>query len=85
MFATPKQLKKLLLKYCLTPDGHLDLSMVDLSDFNGNVYISNWIVKNNLYINNHIVYGDMYINKNKVGGNVYEGNNTKKQIKNTTK
>lgn len=45
---TKQEIKEWLLRNCLNEDGNLDLSHLDFTDFNGDVYIDNMKVKKNL-------------------------------------
>lgn len=49
-----------LLENRIDKDGHLDLRGLDFSEFEGDVYISEMIVKGNLCQNDQYVYGNIY-------------------------
>lgn len=68
-----EELKKYLLENFIDEDGDLDLSNLDFSDFDGNVYICDMKVKKDLIQNYQIVNGDLIQSDQKVGGNLYQG------------
>ena len=69
---TPKEAKKLLLDNFTDEDGDLDISNIDLSDFEGDVYLSGWKVKRDLFQGFQDVGGDLCQYSQKVGGCLYQ-------------
>lgn len=67
---TPEEIKKWILKNCVNKVGHIDLSDIDLSDFNGNVFIRHWKVKKDLDISEHEVGRHLGQCFQVVGGNL---------------
>lgn len=55
-----KETKEWLLKNRVNQYGELDLTQLDFSDFDGNIYINNMKVKRNLFQDNQTVKGDLY-------------------------
>lgn len=73
---TKEEIKKWLLKNCVDEDGNLDLSFLDFSDFDGDVYASSWKVKRNLYQDGQMVNGNLFQNFQVVKGDLWQ--NTQK-------
>jgi len=67
-----EEIKKWLLENCVDEYGNLYLSDIDLSDFNGNVYINDWKVKKSLSQGWHKVGGHLSQGWQTVGGNLYQ-------------
>lgn len=72
MMKSKKELKEYLLKYYVDDEGYLDLSNLDFSDFNGDIFINNMKVKNNLFQDEQEVGEDLYQGYQKVGDNLYQ-------------
>ena len=68
MKKTIKEIRDYLLANRVDEYGDLVLSNLDLSDFEGNVYINNMKVKGNLSQNSQEVQGDLYQKGHKVEG-----------------
>ena len=47
---TKQEITKWLLENCVNKHGNLDLRDIDLSKFEGNVYITDWKVKKKVYL-----------------------------------
>lgn len=62
-----QEIKKWLLENCVNEMGNLDLSGLDFSDFDGNVFIEEMKVKKNLIQSNQEVGGFLLQNNQKVG------------------
>lgn len=69
---TPKEKGKFLLKYFKDKLGNLDLSRVDLSDFEGNVAINGWKVGQTLFQDHQQVGKSIFQDCQKAGLNVYQ-------------
>ena len=69
---TPKDKGQFLLKYFKNERGDLDLAYVDLSDFSGDVVISNWKVGRSLFQDHQEVKRSLYQCNQKAGGNIYQ-------------
>ena len=67
---TPEEFKKFILKNFRNEDGDIEICNVDLSDFDGDVFISNWTVKNDLHQGSQKVGGDLRQGSQKVGGDL---------------
>lgn len=67
-----EEIKKWLLENCINEYGDLDLSGLDLSDFNGNVNISYMKVKKHLFQRTQTVGGDLSQDCQKVEGYLYQ-------------
>lgn len=65
-----KEIKKWMLENCVDSDGDLVLGNLDFSDFDGDIYMSDWKVKRNLYQSYHEVGGNLYQRYHEVGGNL---------------
>ena len=65
-----KEIKEWLLENCVDEHGNLDLSNLDFSDFEGDIYIDGIKVKNDLFQCSQIVQGDLYQNGQKVQRNL---------------
>ena len=80
---TIKEIKEWLLKNAVNAYGTLDLSELDLSDFEGNVKLSSMKVKGDLFQGNQKVKGDLIQNSQEVKGILYQdkmiNGKTKKQ------
>ena len=77
---TKKEIKQWLLKNCVDRDGNLDLSSLDFSNFDGDIYISNMKVKNDLIQMYQIVGGDLYQCNQKVKNDLYQTTPEEKTI-----
>lgn len=69
---TMKEIRDYLLENRVDEYGDLILSNLDLSDFEGNVYINNMKVKGNLFQNGQKVQGDLSQSRHAVKGNLYQ-------------
>lgn len=67
-----KELKELLLEHALDALGNLDLSGLDFSDFDGNVYLNNLKVKKDLYQYSQRVGQTLYQNTQKVRQTIHQ-------------
>lgn len=74
-----EKIKKWLLKNCVDSAGDLNLSDLDFSDFDRNVYINCMKVKNNLYQGYQQVGGLLHQKHQKVEGGIIQD-----EIKNST-
>lgn len=70
---TKEEIKQWLLENCVEENGDLDLSGLDFSDFDGDIYIGRMIVKGSLYQEKQIVKGDLIQSNQLVGKGLYEG------------
>lgn len=70
---TKLEIKQWLLENCVEQNGDLDLSGLDFSDFDGDIYINRMIVKGSLYQGKQIVKGNLIQSNQLVGKNLYEG------------
>lgn len=64
-------IKEWILENCIDEDGDINLTGLDFSDFEGNVYLSGMQVKNDLHINAFLIGGDLWQTYLSVGGKVY--------------
>lgn len=71
---TNEEITKWLLENAVNKDGDLSLRGIDLSKFDGNVYITDWKVKKDLSLNDCEVGGDLSQNSQIVKGNLYQDN-----------
>lgn len=71
---TIQEIRDWLLENAVNKDGDLDLSCLDFSDFDGNVYIDYMKVKKNLHQCCQNVGGDLLQHDQKVGENLYQTN-----------
>ena len=55
-----KETKEWLLRNRINQSGELDLTQLDFSGFDGNIYINNMKVKRNLFQDHQIVKGNLY-------------------------
>ena len=69
---TPEEFKQYILENFRNDDGDIVICNVDLSDFDGNVYIDQWTVKNNLHQGYQMVGGDLYQSNQIVVGYLYQ-------------
>ena len=69
---TINEIKQWLLKNAVNEDGDLVLSDLDLSDFEGNVYIHGWKVKHSLDQSEQQVGGNLIQNYQVVDGDIYQ-------------
>lgn len=69
---TKKEIKKWLLENCVDKDGDLDLSNLDFSDFDRNVFIAGMKVKKDLFQGFQRVNGNLIQHHQKVKGNLYQ-------------
>ena len=70
------EIKKWLLDNAVDDEGNLDLSGLDLSKFDGNVFINNMKVKKSLFQNRQEVDGDLLQNEQIVAENLDQSNQT---------
>ena len=54
---TKQEIQNWIHKNCVDSEGDIDLSNLDFSDFDGNIYINNLKVKNDLSMNHKQVKG----------------------------
>lgn len=66
------EIKQWLLENCVDDNGELNLIGLDFSDFEGDVYIAKWKIKNNLHQCSQQVGGDLYQYNQKVIGKIYD-------------
>lgn len=69
-----QEIRDWLLENAVNENGTLDLSELDLSDFDGDVYIDFMKVKKNLHQCCQNVGGDLLQHNQKVGENLYQTN-----------
>lgn len=69
-----EELRNYLLENYVDEDGDLNISHLDFSDFNGNVYISGMKVKGNLSQYGHEVKGSLIQSGHQVKGNLIQSN-----------
>ena len=69
-----EEIRDWLLKNAVDNDGDLYLNGLDLSDFDGNVYINYMKVKKKLYQDCQIVGGSLYQDCQNVGENLWQDN-----------
>lgn len=67
-----EKVKKWLIKNRKDKFGNLDLSYLDFSDFNGDIFINHMKVKRGLFQNEQTVGGDLLQNSQKVEGNLWQ-------------
>lgn len=67
-----KEIKKWLLENCVDEDGDLNLTDLDFSDFDGDIYTSGMKVKQTLYQNFQKVGVDLIQNFQKVNRDLYQ-------------
>lgn len=67
-----KEKKEWILENCINKYGHVDLSYLDFSDFDGNVYFDYIKTKHNLYQNYQIVKGCLYQECQKVNEDLHQ-------------
>ena len=67
------EIRDWLLENAVDDDGDLDMSYLDFSDFDGDVYTWNMRVKGNLHQDDHEVQGDLYQSGQEVKGNLSQG------------
>ena len=68
---TIDEIRDYLLENRVDEDGGLDLTGLDFSDFDGDVYISEMKVKRDLYQSFHKVQGDLLQSWHEIQGNYY--------------
>ncbi len=61
-----------ILENCIDKDGDIDLSDLDFSDVDKDVYISDMLVKQDLYQNNQEVQGNLYQYRQTVQENLFQ-------------
>lgn len=66
--------EEVLLELFTDEDGDLYLYDLDFSDFDGDVWVSGFKVKNNLNLGYHEVKGDLYQRYQKVEGSLFQSN-----------
>ena len=76
MKKTKEEIKQWLLKNCIDKKGNLNLSDLDFSDFNGNIYINRMKVKKSLYQNEQKVKINLYQNNQIVEKILWQYNQT---------
>lgn len=69
---TKNELRDWLLNNCVDANGDLNLSDLDFSDFEGDIYINNMKVKGNLKQSFQQVQGSLYQSCQVVGGDLYQ-------------
>ena len=69
---TKQEIKSWMLENCIDEYGVLDLSGLDFSDFDGNVFISYMKVKETLFQNCQQVKKDLFQDEQEVKGNLYQ-------------
>ena len=69
---TKQEITKWLLENAVNGDGDLSLRGIDLSKFEGNVYITKWKVKKDLSLNDCEVGGDLFQNFQVVKGDLFQ-------------
>ena len=69
---TPKEKGQFLLEHFKNERGDLDLAYVDLSDFSGDVVISNWKVGGSLFQDHQEVKRSLYQCNQKARCNIYQ-------------
>lgn len=74
MKKTKAEIKSWLLENCIDLDGDLNLSNLDFSDFNGNVYIDNLIVAHDLIQSHQVVGGKLSQWNQRVNGDLIQNN-----------
>ena len=67
---SPEKFKQFILENCVDDDGDIVIDHIDLSDFNGDVYIRWWAVKNDLFLCCHNVGGNLNQAFQTVGGDL---------------
>lgn len=73
---TKQEIRDWLLENAVGFSGNLDLSDLDFSDFDGNVYINNMKVKKDLHQDHQIVTGDLYQHSQQVEGFLKQNHQT---------
>ena len=73
MNLTPEEKKQWILDNCVDEYGNIDLSNLDFSDFEGNVFIGGMIVKKDLIQFCQQVKGDLIQSCQQVKGDLYQG------------
>lgn len=73
---SPETIKQWLLKNCVDKEGNLDISNLDFSDFNGDVYFSHIKVKQTLYQFGQEVKGDLRQSFQHVNGKIVQNQQT---------
>ena len=71
---TNEEITKWLLENAVNKNGDLDLRGIDLSKFEGNVYITKLKVKKDLFMSDCEVGGNLYQNFQKVNGDLLQDN-----------
>ena len=69
---TKQEIKRWLLEHCVDRYGNLDLSSLDFSDFEGNIFIGYMKVKNNLYQYYQMVGGSLFQSCQVVDGDLLQ-------------
>ena len=67
-----EEIKKWLLDNCVDYNGDLNLSDLDFNDFEGNIFINHWKVKNNMWFQKHKVDGDLWQGNQVVQGDLHQ-------------
>lgn len=73
-----EEIKKWLLENCVDSIGDLNLSSLDFSDFDGDIYTSNMKVKKDLYQSHQAVGGSLTQDCQKVVGNIFQNEELKR-------
>ena len=73
-----EEIKKWLLENCVDSIGDLNLSSLDFSDFDGDIYTSNMKVKKDLYQSHQAVGGSLTQDCQKVVGNIFQDEELKR-------
>lgn len=71
---TKKEIKAWLLENCVDCAGNIDLSELDFSNFDGNVFIRKMKVKNNLWQDRQETGGDLHQSDQRAEGIIYQEN-----------
>lgn len=82
---TKEEIKQWLLENCVNENGDLDLSGLDFSDFDGDIYIGRMIVKKSLRQDEQIVKGNLFQSGQLVGNTLYEDKSREKYPKSLIK
>lgn len=71
-----QEIKKWLLENCVDAYGDLDLSNLEFSDFEGDICIDGWVVKNDLLRDNCYVGGDLWQGNTVVKNSLFQEGQT---------
>ncbi len=67
-----EEIRNWLLENCVNENGDLDLTYLDFSNFDGNIYISCMKVKKDLIQSNQEVKANLFQSYQKVEGSLYQ-------------